>query len=95
MSKVHEHIQAYLGKKTEDKVTGFLGVITSVAFDINGCVTAFVSRPIDEKGEIKDGRWFDVTRLKLTSRSPIIDLPNFDSGYIADGKKGASFKGPK
>lgn len=84
--KAIEHINL-LGLPAEDKVTGFKGVVTNVAFDLYGCVQAVVSPRIDDKGEIPEGKWFDITRLNL-GLEHVMDPPDFSKGYIATGKKG-------
>lgn len=81
-----------LGYKCQDKVTGFKGVITTIGFDLYGCVQAIVNPGLNEKGEAKDVCWFDIARLKITSKKPVMDQPDFKQGYIAEGKKGPSEK---
>lgn len=83
-----------LGKKAKDLVTGYSGVITTISFDLYGCVQAVITPPVDEKGETKNGTWFDVTRLQILSQAPVMDLPDFNQGYVAEGKKGCSIKPP-
>lgn len=67
-----DHINL-LGLKAKDAVTGFSGVVTSISFDLYGCVQAIVTPPVDKDGNAKDGRWFDIIRLHvkrgITSRS--------------------------
>jgi len=66
-----------LGRKAVDKVTGFEGVISSVSFDLYGCVMAAISPPAKD-GDIKDGRWFDVQRLTV-SADKVMSAPDFDA----------------
>lgn len=87
--KINQHLEL-LGLPAEDKVTGYAGVVTSVSFDLFGCVVAALSPPVDKDGEITTGKWFDVTRLKITDTTPVMDRPDFEAGYIAEGKKGAA-----
>lgn len=65
-----------LGLKVRDKVTGFTGVCESVCYDLYGCIQAAV-RPManNEKGEMPDGRWFDVSRLEVTDVAPVMEIP--------------------
>lgn len=81
-----------LGRKATDAVTGFQGVITTLSFDLYGCVQAVVTPSVDKDGKIKDGQWFDVTRLKLTGKKAVMNVPDFSKGYIAQGKKGCASK---
>ena len=89
-SAVVGHVQM-LGLKAKDKVSNFKGVITSISFDLFGCVQAVI-QPDSEDGKYKDGHWFDVSRIEVLSDDKVIETPNFDKGYIADGKKGAADK---
>lgn len=81
-----------LGKPAKDKVTGFQGVITSLSFDLYGCIQAVITPPRGKDGEVLDGHWFDVSRIKITKNNAVMDIPDFNQGYIADGRKGASEK---
>ncbi len=76
-----------LGLKVRDAVTGSEGVVTSLSFDLYGCIQAVVTPSADKEGAIKDGHWLDVTRLVVLDHKPVMDLPNFESGYVAEGKK--------
>ena len=82
---------ALLGKKVKDKVTGVKGVVTSMSFDLYGCVQAIVV-PTTKDNTVANGSWFDVTRLTVTSKNPVMDIPNFNQGYIAEGRKGPADK---
>lgn len=81
-----------LGHTATDAVTGFTGVITSVSFDLYGCVQAVVTPKVDEKGETPQGKWFDIVRLKLKAKKKVLPTPDFAKGYIAEGKKGCADK---
>ncbi len=81
-----------LGKPGKDRVTGFSGIITSLSFDLYGCIQAVITPQADKKEGVKDGHWFDVTRIEVTGNKPVIPLPDFCQGYIAAGLKGAAEK---
>ena len=81
-----------LGCRARDKVTGIEGVVTSVSYDLYGCIQAVMTMKADEKGEYNMSPWFDVTRLEVTDHNPVMTRPNFDIGYVAEGKKGAAEK---
>lgn len=66
-----------LGKEAKDAVTGFSGVISTMSFDVYRCVQAFVTPPVDEKGEMKDGKWFDVARLIIADDNPAMKKARF------------------
>lgn len=65
----------WLGKQAEDKVTGFKGVVSSISFDLYGCVTAVITPSVNDKGDPPDGRWFDVSRLRQTGTSRVMEPP--------------------
>ncbi|HMJ06901.1 MAG TPA: hypothetical protein VK474_11645 [Chthoniobacterales bacterium] len=81
-----------LGLKVEDRVTGFTGVVTSIGFDLYGCVQAIVLPGADKDGKPCDSHWFDVNRLRVTSNTPVMDRPNFEFGPQAEGRQGAAEK---
>ena len=70
-----EHLKL-LGMTVEDKVTGFAGVVTSIDFDLYGCVQAVV-QPAAKDGKYGDPRWFDVKRLVVTG-GPVMAVPSFE-----------------
>lgn len=67
-----------LGVSVIDKVTGFKGIVTSVSFDLYGCVQAIVNPGMNEKGELGTQAWFDINRLQITNPNPIMKRPNFE-----------------
>lgn len=91
---VEKHLEL-LGYKAKDLVTGFSGVISSISFEVFGCVQALIAPPQNDKGEIPQSMWFDVTRIKVTGNKPVMQIPDFAKGYIAEGRKGASLKPSK
>lgn len=52
-------------------------VVTTISFDLYGCVQAVVTPPVGSGGEVNDGQWFDVTRLDV-ARSP----PRYDPAML-------------
>lgn len=87
---MEEHLDI-LGHRASDKVTGFKGVITTISFDLYGCIQAIIT-PTDVGKDTSDSKWFDITRLNIESSVPVMQQPNFKEGYISTGKKGASNK---
>ena len=90
-NEIHRHV-ALLGRHAKDLVTGYSGVITTVGFDLYGCIQVVVTPPVGKDGESKSGHWFDVSRISLADEPPIMALPDFNSGYIAESKKGCADK---
>lgn len=91
MENVNKNL-SILGMKAKDRVTGLMGIVTSVSFDLYGCVQAILHPGLNDKNEIMDSHWFDVSRLEIISKVPVMEQPNFITGYIAEGKKGPSEK---
>ena len=87
---IEKHIET-LGKPVQDKVTGLSGIVTSVSFDLYGCVQAVIT-PYADGSKLNDSMWLDVTRLKITSEERVMDLPDYSKGYIAEGRKGCAEK---
>lgn len=87
---MHDYLQL-LGFKVRDVVTGFEGVVESVSFDLYGCVQAVVRGPVTEKGDVLDGRWFDMKRLKQISQTPVMMVPRF-AAIPAGSETGGSEK---
>lgn len=86
-----EHM-ALLGYRVRDYVTGFEGVVASITFDLYGCVQAIVNPGLDEKGEPRESRWFDIARLARLSDVPVMPVPDYEgvprSEAATRGEKG-------
>lgn len=67
---------ALLGLKMKDRVTGFAGVVTSVTFDLYGCVQALLTPLCKPDGPSADSYWFDVKRL-MPNGDRVMDGPTF------------------
>lgn len=93
MENVRKHL-SLLGKKVEDKVTGSKGVVDSISFDLYGCIQAGVNPGLDKENKQMDCRWLDVSRLKIKSEKPVMDVPDFDYGIVAEGRSGDANKAP-
>lgn len=89
--QVQKHLEL-LGMQCKDRVTGLTGVITNIGFDLYGCVQAIVHPGLDKDKKLQDTIWFDISRLEITGKKPVMDRPNFEYGYIAEGKKGGGEK---
>lgn len=68
-----------LGCKVVDKVTGFKGVVSSISFDLYGCIQALITPPINKSNERGDSRWYDVNRLNVVSKKAVMEVPDFES----------------
>lgn len=66
-----------LGLKARDKVTGYRGTITSISFDLYGCVQVALTPDAKEgEGKLEHGHWFDVHRLDV-SNTRVMPVPDF------------------
>ena len=81
-----------LGKAGIDAVSGFSGIVTTISYDLYGCVQAVLTPKADKKEGIRDGHWFDIARIKITNEKTVLRVPDFKEGYIAEGRKGAAIK---
>jgi len=80
-----------LGLEVQDKVTGQKGVVTSVDFDLYGCVQVAITPPAKD-GKVTAGEWFDVERIDILDKTPVMKQPDFKQGYKFSGVHGASNK---
>lgn len=88
---VQKHMEL-LGLPCRDKVTGFQGVVSSISFDLYGCVQAVVTPGAEDGTKLGDSHWFDIARIEVTHNEPVMRVPDFSQGYIAEGKKGSADK---
>jgi len=66
-----------LGLKVKDVVTGFTGIVTTVSFDLYGCVQAIVDPGVDKDQKPMDRMWFDTKRLEVLNQVPVMAVPDF------------------
>lgn len=90
-TNIGKHL-SLLGLEAEDKVTKFKGTVTTISFDLYGCIQAVLSPQMKKDGTIPEGRWFDVNRLKVLGEKPVMDRPNFEEGHQAEGNQGCAEK---
>jgi len=82
-----------LGRRVADRVTGIEGVVTSVSYDLYGCVQALVVPPASaDKARVE---WYDVGRLKTLRGRRAMPLPDFTANYIVAAAKGPALKPPQ
>ena len=90
MIMIKKHLEM-LGKPAKDLVTGQEGVVTSMSFDLYGCIQAVLT-PQAKDGRVLDGNWMDVTRIEILSDEVDMEIPDFSKGYTAEGRKGPAEK---
>jgi hypothetical protein len=58
-----------LGQLAKDKVTGFEGTIVGHADYLSGCDQYLLVPTVDEKGNHREGHWFDEQRLVVINEN--------------------------
>ncbi len=77
MIKVQEQFEL-LGLKVEDRVTKYKGIVTSISFDLYGCVQVLVNPGLRKKEDkLGEQIWFDIGRLKVLDKTPVMNRPDF------------------
>lgn len=84
--EVDENVRASLaiiGRRVEDKVTGFAGTVSGVVVYLSGCHQALVIPRVDKDGKMGDANWFDVQRLQVQGGESVAldngDTPGCDA----------------
>lgn len=69
-----------IGLKVEDKVSGQKGVVTSIAYDLYGCIQASITPKNSEskREEMFVDTWYDISRLRVLSKKPVMEAPTFE-----------------
>jgi hypothetical protein len=60
-----------LGDEVVCLVTGFKGIITSIAQCLTGCDRVVIQPPICKDGKFADSLWVDVTAVKIVKKGKI------------------------
>lgn len=63
------------GLTGKDIITGFTGVITGASSYISGCDQLLLAPRADEKGDVKDGQWYDSSRVQIMPEYLRVELP--------------------
>jgi hypothetical protein len=93
MEIINKHLDL-LGSRVKDRVTGFSGVVTTVGFDLYGCIQGVVNPGVDKDGKPQDSQWFDVNRLIVLEDKKAMDPPRYDwsPAAVSAGGKGCAEK---
>lgn len=87
----HEHL-SILGHRVQDRVTGLKGVVTSVCFDLYGCIQCVVDPGVDKDGKRGDSHYYDKSRLEVQSKKPVIPPPRYSEQDFSAGEHGSADK---
>ena len=91
MLNVKDHLNM-LGLRVEDRVTGFNGIVSSVGFDLYGCIQAIVNPGLGTDGKMGEQTWFDIARLRVVDEVPVMPRPDYSFGPVSEGLKGPAEK---
>lgn len=83
---------AFLGRKGSDKITGATGVITSVCFDLYGCIQIALHCGLDKDRKPIELFWYDISRIKILDEPAIMAAPSFQGEQPGNYAKGAAEK---
>lgn len=72
-----------LGMKVKDKMTGMQGYVTSVCFDLYGCIQLIIAPDgLTKEGTAKDSfGWIDINRISIISKKKIMEVPDHENKY--------------
>lgn len=96
--KINDHLNL-LGHRVTDRVTGMGGIVTSISFDLYGCIQAVLHPGLKPDGTMGDQLWFDVARLEVHTVEPVMQRPAYEyddadakAAAVAAGNRGAADK---
>lgn len=88
---INKHMNL-LGLEVQDKVTGMKGIVSSISFDLYGCIQATITPKVTKNNEKGVNYWYDISRLNILKKKPVMERPNFKIGRQAEGKQGCDMK---
>ena len=79
MKSIAEQSLSLLGQRGKDRITGASGTITSICFDLYGCVQVSLTPTVEDRERNKDvGYWMDIKRVWVDSLlPPVMQAPDF------------------
>ena len=81
-----------LGLKVEHKTIGRKGFVDTIGFDLYGSVYAGIDPGLDKNKKKINCMWVNILSLKMLSKEPVMKVPDFDFGLVADGDHGPAEK---
>ena len=67
-----------LGLKVEDKITKATGIVTSISYDLYGCIQAIITLDAGTENRESLNQWYDIKRLKILDDTPVLDTPDWN-----------------
>ena len=80
-----------LGHEAQEKITGMKGVITSVSFDLYGCVQILLHPGLDKEGLPSEQHYFDINRIEIIG-DRVMEPPKFSNIPAANYEQGPAEK---
>jgi hypothetical protein len=80
---MYDQVIGLLGCKGKDIITDFKGIITSVCFDLYGCIQVILTHKVDKDGKEVDSRWLDINRIKVLDKRLVMQMPDLKNKYAA------------
>lgn len=81
-----------LGLRGRDRVTGYEGVVSSVCFDLYGCVQLILTGKTGWDGKLQDCGIFDIKRVEILSTTPVMKPPDFATANLEPFSQGPAEK---
>lgn len=83
-----------LGKIGEDVATDLKGVVSSVCCSLYSDIPSCILTPMGEDNPYynKSFPWIPQPRINILGENRVMEIPNFENGYIAQGKKGCDIQ---
>jgi hypothetical protein len=57
-----------IGDTAKDTISGFIGVVTSETFYLNGCIRLGISPPVGKDGKLNSSEFFDIEQVALVKK---------------------------
>jgi hypothetical protein len=54
-----------LGDEVRHRITGFVGIATTLAKHLTGCDRLWVEPKVDDTGKLREGLWVDIDMLEI------------------------------
>lgn len=85
-----------MGHRAKDRITGVEGVITTVTFDLYGCIQVLLHPGLDKDGKSREQVWLDVNRLEpiAADAQRVMTMPTQFAGFVDSIDHIAYEKGP-
>jgi len=78
----YEEVINLLGRTGKDKISGRSGVISSISFDLYGCIQLIMTpKNVNNDKTIESIGWLDINRIKILKKKKVMELVPFNDNY--------------